>query len=133
VALDAPIMQDEIFGPLLPVIPYDHLDEAIALINRKPKPLALYIFSRSAEVQRQVLRHTQSGGACVNEILLHLGIPDLPFGGIGASGIGAHHGKASFDTFSHYRSILFKPFWLDVPIRYAPYTDKLWILKKIFG
>ncbi|MBD2462972.1 aldehyde dehydrogenase [Oscillatoria sp. FACHB-1407] len=127
---DSPIMQDEIFGPILPVLEYDELEEAIAFVNDRPKPLALYIFSRNKDIQQRVLNATSSGGACVNDTFLQVGVVDLPFGGVGDSGIGSYHGKASFDTFSHFKSILYKPFWLDFKMRYAPYKDKIETLKK---
>lgn len=129
---NAPVMQEEIFGPILPVLEYENLEEAIALINTKPKPLALYVFSRSQDFQQQVLQNTSSGNACVNDTIMQVAVPGLPFGGVGDSGIGAYHGKASFDTFSHFKSILFKPFWADLPWRYAPYADKLKQVKKFF-
>lgn len=130
-SLDDKIMQEEIFGPILPVIEYDQVEEAIALINAKSKPLALYIFSRNSQVQNQILAETSSGGVCINDTIMHLGISELPFGGVGDSGIGRYHGKAGFDTFSHFKSVLRKPFWLELPWRYAPYTGKLDLVKKI--
>ena len=129
-----PVMQEEIFGPILPVIEYSNLDDAIALINQRPKPLALYFFSESKEKQAKVLRETSSGGIGINETAMHLAVPSLPFGGVGDSGIGAYHGKTGFDTFSHYKSVIRKPFWLDLPIRYPPYKGKLGLVKKVvFG
>lgn len=134
VSWDAPAMQEEIFGPILPVLEYSDLDEAIALINARPKPLALYFFSRDKEKQQRVLRETSSGGVCINDTVMQVGVTSLPFGGVGNSGIGNYHGKASFDTFSHYKSVLNKTFWLDLQWRYAPYKGKLDFLKKvIFG
>lgn len=117
------VMQEEIFGPILPVLTYDSLDEVIATINARPKPLALYVFSSNSDVQEQVLGSTSSGGACVNDTVMHVGVDTLPFGGVGESGIGAYHGKFSFDTFSHYKSVLKKGLWLDLKWRYAPYTE----------
>lgn len=131
VDLDAPLMQEEIFGPLLPVIEYSDIEEAIDLILSKPKPLALYLFTRNKPLQQRILQETSSGGACLNETIMHVGVAQLPFGGVGESGIGKYHGKASFDTFSHYKSILAKPFWLDLPWRYAPYQGKLEQIKKL--
>jgi acyl-CoA reductase-like NAD-dependent aldehyde dehydrogenase len=128
---DAPVMQDEIFGPILPVLEYDQVEEAIAFIKARPKPLALYLFSKNPAIQRQVLAHTSSGGVCINDTILQVGAPDLPFGGVGPSGMGSYHGKASFDTFSHYKSVLHRSFWMDVDVRYPPYTNKLNLLKKI--
>lgn len=133
VPLDAPVMQEEIFGPILPVLEYDDVQEAIDFINARPKPLALYLFSRSKSLQERVLRDTSSGGVCINETIMHVGVTDLPFGGVGESGIGNYHGKASFDTFSHYKGILYKPFWLDLDWRYAPYAGKLEQIKRLFS
>lgn len=117
------VMQDEIFGPILPVLEYTDLAEAIATVNKQPKPLALYFFSNSRKNQAWVLRETASGGACINDTVMHLTVPALPFGGVGASGIGRYHGKASFDTFSYQRSVLNKSFLFDLKWRYPPYQD----------
>lgn len=122
VGWESPVMADEIFGPILPVLEYGELDEAIAQINARPKPLALYVFSRSDAVQRQVLAATSSGGVCINDTVMQVGVATLPFGGVGESGMGSYHGKASFDTFSHFKSVLKKGLWLDLKWRYAPYT-----------
>jgi aldehyde dehydrogenase (NAD+) len=116
------VMQDEIFGPILPVITYDDLDQAIAQINARPKPLALYVFSNNEQTQTNVLQSTSSGGACVNDTIMQAAVWGLPFGGVGESGIGSYHGKASFDTFSHAKSVLKRSLWLDLGWRYAPYT-----------
>jgi aldehyde dehydrogenase (NAD+) len=123
VSEDSPAMQDEIFGPILPVFSVKSLDEAIDFVNRRDKPLALYVFSKDKQVAERVLTSTSSGGVCVNDCLSHLVPPELPFGGVGPSGMGAYHGKASFDTFSHKKSVLDKPTRLDPPLRYPPYTD----------
>lgn len=133
VSLEAGVMQEEIFGPILPVMTYGELSEAIDLINRLPKPLALYIFSQNSSHQEQILRETSSGTACINDTLVHFITPQLPFGGVGNSGIGRYHGKASFDTFSHYKSILKRSFLFDVDLRYPPYRDKLRFLKWLLG
>lgn len=130
---ESPIMQEEIFGPILPVLTYQELDQAIAQINARPKPLALYLFSRDRALQKHVLSVTSSGGACLNDVFLQVAIWGLPFGGVGDSGIGAYHGKTSFETFSHLKSVLKKPFWLDLAWRYAPYADKLDFFKKIIS
>jgi len=129
VPADAPIMADEIFGPILPVLRVKDIDQAIAFVNARPKPLALYLFSNDRAVQTNVLERTSSGGVTVNHTLLHLAVPSLPFGGVGASGIGAYHGKASFETFSHRKAVLVKPTWLDPWFFYPPYTDakKKWV------
>ena len=105
---DADVMREEIFGPVLPVMTYDVLDEAISFITSRPKPLALYVFSGSSEIQNEVIERTSSGGACINDVVMHLAVPELPFGGVGTSGMGAYHGRTSFDTFSHARAVLTK-------------------------
>ena len=131
VSLEDAVMQTEIFGAILPVIVYDNLTDAIALINQQPKPLAIYIFSKNKNLQQQVCSQTSSGGVCINDTLMRFGVSSLPFGGVGNSGMGSYHGKASFDTFSHYKSILNKFFRLDFNLRYPPYQGKLALLKKI--
>ena len=133
VSLQAPVMQDEIFGPILPVIEYNDLTEAIAIINERPKPLALYFFSKNKNLQERVCRETSSGGVCINDTIMQVGVSSLPFGGVGDSGIGSYHGKASFDTFSHYKSVLNKSLRLDPKWRYAPYEGKLQQLKRLIS
>jgi aldehyde dehydrogenase (NAD+) len=123
VSWDAPVMADEIFGPILPVLRVKDIDEAIARVNARPKPLALYLFSNDRDVQTRVLERTSSGGVTVNHTLIHLAVPSLPFGGVGASGLGAYHGKATFETFSHRKAVLLKPTWLDPPFFYPPYDE----------
>jgi acyl-CoA reductase-like NAD-dependent aldehyde dehydrogenase len=118
---DAPIMSDEIFGPILPVISIASLDDAITFIRMRPKPLALYMFSESKLAQQQIVTQTTSGSVCINHAMMQLAVPALPFGGVGASGMGTYHGKASFDAFTHYKSILYKPTWLDLRMMYPPY------------
>ncbi|TAF10180.1 MAG: aldehyde dehydrogenase [Nostocales cyanobacterium] len=126
------IMQSEIFGPLLPIIEYTDISEAITWINSQSKPLTLYLFSQNKNLQQKILQTTSSGAVCLNETVIHFTVPSLPFGGVGNSGIGSYHGKASFDTFSHYKSVLKNPFWIDIKLRYAPYKGKLSILKQLF-
>lgn len=133
VSVDQSLMQEEIFGPILPVLEYQSLEEAIAFINQRPHPLALYLFSNDKEQQQQVIENTISGGICINDTVMHLGVLGLPFGGIGNSGIGNYHGKASFDTFSHYKSILKRSFWLETNLRFPPYQGKLKWLKFLLG
>ncbi|MBW4559574.1 MAG: aldehyde dehydrogenase [Mojavia pulchra JT2-VF2] len=133
VALDDPIMQEEIFGPILPIIEYRDITEAIAFINSRPKPLALYLFTQNKNLQTRVLQETSSGGVCINDTVMQCGVSSLPFGGVGDSGIGSYHGKASFDTFSHSKSVLHNSFLLDLKWRYAPYKDKLSFLKRLIG
>ncbi|MBD2361365.1 aldehyde dehydrogenase [Anabaena minutissima FACHB-250] len=118
------VMQEEIFGPILPVLEYTHLSEAIDLVNQQPKPLALYFFSKNKQNQEWVLQSTASGGVCLNDTLMHLTVPALPFGGVGASGFGRYHGKSGFDTFSYQRAVLNKSFLLDLKWRYPPYQTK---------
>jgi acyl-CoA reductase-like NAD-dependent aldehyde dehydrogenase len=130
---DSRVMQEEIFGPILPVMEYTDLTEALALVNAKPKPLALYFFSTDKQKQQRVLRETTSGGVCINDTAMHCAVPTLPFGGVGASGMGSYHGKQSFDTFSHHRSVLNKSFLVDLKLRYAPYQGKLKLLRWLFG
>jgi acyl-CoA reductase-like NAD-dependent aldehyde dehydrogenase len=129
---DEPIMEDEIFGPLLPVIVYDDLSEAIDFVNARPRPLALYFFSRDRARQEKVLRATSSGGACINDTVIHETVIGLPFGGVGDSGMGKYHGKASFDTFTHERSIVKNNFLIDIFLRYPPYRNHLKWLRRLF-
>ena len=121
---DAPVMQEEIFGPILPILPFDTLEEAMDFVSSRPKPLALYLFSRDKGVQKKVLTRLSFGGGCLNDTIVHLTSPHLPFGGVGASGMGAYHGKASFDTFTHVKSILIRGSRPDLDLRYHPYSDK---------
>lgn len=122
VTFDSAIMQEEIFGPLLPIITYASIEKAIANINAQEKPLALYLFTTNREVEKQVLSSCSFGGGCINDTIIHLISNYLPFGGVGNSGMGSYHGKKSFDTFTHYRSIVKKANWIDLPFRYHPYT-----------
>ncbi len=124
VSPDSPVMADEIFGPILPVIAVDSVDQAIEFVNQRPKPLALYIFTRDKAHAQQVIERTSSGGACINDAVSHLLPPELPFGGVGPSGMGAYHGRASFDTFTHKKSVLDKPTFVDPSLRYPPYVDE---------
>jgi aldehyde dehydrogenase (NAD+) len=117
----APIMGEEIFGPLLPVLPVDDVDEAIDFVNAREKPLALYVFSEADTVADRVIESTSAGGVAVNATVLHLAVPGLPFGGVGASGTGAYHGRAGFETFSHRKSVLSRPTRFDLPVMYPPY------------
>jgi len=127
------VMQEEIFGPILPVISVPSVDSAIAFVNRHPKPLALYVFSRDKAVQDRILARTTAGGTTLNHVWLHVGVPELPFGGVGESGMGAYHGRHSFETFSHRRSVLKKPALSEPPILTPPYSDRKlrWIKKLI--
>ena len=125
---DSPLMQEEIFGPILPVLVYRELDEAIAFVNAREKPLALYYFGTS-KAARKVLKTTTSGGVCVNDTIIHLANPRLPFGGVGKSGIGKYHGKASFELFSNLKSVVISSAFIDNHFRYAPYKH-LNLIKK---
>lgn len=127
----APVMEEEIFGPVLPVLSYETLDEAKQFVNSRPKPLALYLFTRSDEVTRRVMGEFSFGGGCVNDTVVHLVNHRLPFGGVGNSGMGRYHGKFGFDTFTHYKGVLKKGNWLDLSVRYPPYGEKLGLLKKM--
>lgn len=130
---DAPVMQEEIFGPILPILTFTSSQEVIQTVKSKSKPLALYIFSASDSFTNDILKNTSSGGVSVNDVIMHMSGPDLPFGGVGDSGIGAYHGKFSFDIFSHKKAVLHRQFWLDAPLRYPPFNKvPLGFMKKIF-
>lgn len=116
------LMQEEIFGPILPVMTYENIDEAIEYVNNHEKPLAFYIFSSSKAIQNKLLNSCSFGGGCINDTIIHLASSRLGFGGVGHSGMGEYHGKKSFETFSHTRSIVKKATWIDLPMRYYPYT-----------
>ena len=122
-SLDCAVMRDEIFGPILPVIQIGESDQAIDFVNSRPKPLALYLFSKSRSVKKRVLEETSSGGVCVNDVVMHMPSPYLPFGGVGPSGMGHYHGKRSFETFTHQKGVVSKSTWPDFSIRYAPYSE----------
>ena len=121
---DSAIMSDEIFGPILPILSFTDLQEVIGFVNARPKPLALYIFANSDNVVDEVISQTSSGGVCVNHSLLHYGVSDLGFGGVGDSGIGRYHGKSGFDQFSNMKSVLKKRFKPELSLLYPPYTEK---------
>ena len=126
-------MADELFGPLLPVLPLNDLNNALAEIRRGPKPLALYLFGGTERQQQLVIETTSSGGVCLNDVVMQAGVPDLPFGGVGGSGMGSYHGKAGFDTFSHAKAVLRRPFRFDFKLRYPPYALDLKLLRKLAG
>lgn len=126
-----PVMKDEIFGPILPILEYGTLDEVIETVNSHPKPLALYFFSRNKERTESVLKKCSFGGGCINDVLIHLGNPRLPFGGVGPSGMGGYHGEFGFQTFSHYKSVIHRKFAFDWHFRYPPYQEKLKWLKRL--
>lgn len=127
----SPLMTEEIFGPLLPIVPYDNIHEALVYILSRPRPLALYLFSRNRKLQRRVVETIPFGGGCINDTISHITTPYLPFGGTGDSGMGAYHGRCGYETFTHAKSILSKPFRPDLPVRYPPLTGKLDLLHKI--
>ena len=128
-----PLMKEELFGPLLPILSIKNLDEAISDLKCLPKPLALYLFGGEEKEQVKILEKTSSGGVCFNDVVLQAGVPELPFGGVGSSGMGKYHGKAGFDNFTHFKSVLKRPFWLDLNFRYPPYKLDLSILNKLIG
>ncbi|WP_254932756.1 aldehyde dehydrogenase family protein [Cyanobium sp. WAJ14-Wanaka] len=130
---DDPLMQEELFGPILPVLEVADLEAALAEVRRRPKPLALYLFSNDRKAQQRTLSTTSSGGVCFNDVVMQAGVTEMPFGGVGESGMGRYHGQAGFDTFSHLRSVLKRPFWLDLPFRYPPYAGKLGLVKRLLG
>lgn len=119
---DDAVMGEEIFGPLLPILTFDTLDEALDTVESHPHPLALYFFSEDKAAQKKVLDTCRFGGGCINDTIIHLATSDMPFGGVGESGMGSYHGRVGFETFSHYRSIVNKKTWMDLPIRYQKYT-----------
>lgn len=121
VEMNSPVMQDEIFGPILPVITFDTLDDVVKIVRGKSRPLALYFFSSDKKRRKMIIRNLSFGGGCMNDTILHLVTPYMPFGGIGDSGMGNYHGKNSFETFSHKKSVLHKGFSIDLSFRYPPY------------
>lgn len=126
------IMKEEIFGPIFPVVEYQNIDEVIDKVNEHPRPLAVYIFSKNKIIQQRVLKNIHFGGGCINDTIMHVASTTIPFGGVGNSGVGSYHGKTSFDTFSHKKSIVNKSNIIDISLRYPPYKDKVKILKKVF-
>ncbi len=126
----SPVMQEEIFGPVLPVLPFTSTDEVAQFINSRPKPLAFYLFTKSSQTERELLRRVSSGGCCVNDTVMHLAAPSLPFGGVGDSGMGHYHGRWGFDTFTHWRGVLRKANRPELLLRYPPYGGKLDLFRK---
>ena len=132
VGWDDPVMAEELFGPVLPVLVYDDVDDALAAVNEREKPLALYLYSEDPALVERVIAETSSGSVCVNHNAVQLGVPTLPFGGVGASGFGAYHGHWGFDTFSHAKAVLRRPRHGEIPLVYPPYTrTKRWALHKV--
>ena len=128
-----PLMADELFGPLLPVLALDDLGTALQEIRQGPKPLALYLFGGNEADQQLVLNSTSSGGVCLNDVVMQAGVPQLPFGGVGASGMGCYHGESGFNTFSHRKAVLKRPFRFDFKLRYPPYKVDLNLLRRLAG
>lgn len=126
-----PVMQEEIFGPVLPILTYTGLPQAIQAIKQLPYPLALYVFTKNKKTEKALIEQVRFGGGCVNNALVHLTNPELPFGGAGYSGMGKYHGKYSFDTFTHQKGMLKTATWLDVPMKYPPFKNKLKMMKMV--
>lgn len=132
VTFESPVMQEEIFGPILPVLTYNNADDMINLLRGKPKPLALYLFTADKLFRKKVLESLSFGGGCVNDAIIHLATSEMGFGGVGDSGMGSYHGKRSFDTFTHEKSIVDKKTWLDLPMRYRPYKKANFKMLRMF-
>lgn len=126
VTWDDPVMGEEIFGPLLPILTYQKWEELFPLLQNKPKPLALYLFTQNKTHIKEITHRISYGGGCINDVIVHLATTNMGFGGVGESGMGSYHGKVGFETFSHRKSILHKKTWLDLPMRYQPYRSKLY-------
>ena len=132
VSPEDPVMREEIFGPVLPVLTFDDIQEALDFVNARPRPLALYLFSQDRAVRELFLRRASFGGGCVNDTIIHLATSRMPFGGVGNSGMGCYHGRDSFDTFSHRKSVVEKSVLVDLPVRYAPYSPMKDRLLRLF-
>ena len=130
---DSKIMEDEIFGPILPIIEYDNFNEVHDIVKKHSHPLALYIFTRKKEFGQKFLESYPFGGGAINDTVMHIANDRLPFGGIGQSGMGKYHGESTFETFSHFKPYLSKPLWIDPPLRYPPFKNKINFLKKILN
>ena len=134
VTADDAVMQEEIFGPILPILEVSDMEEAFRFIAKRPHPLALYLFSDSVSVQRRFMQGLQFGGGCINDTIMHIASSSMPFGGVGQSGMGGYHGKDSFLTFTHSKSVVKKFKWLDLPLRYQPYAKwKDWVIRMFLG
>ena len=123
VTLDDAVMKEEIFGPIMPILAINNIEEAISIIRTMEHPLAFYVFSDDKKLQKRLVSEIGFGGGCINDTIIHLATSDMGFGGFGESGMGQYHGKSGFDTFSHYKSIVNRATWIDVPLRYQPYKD----------
>jgi aldehyde dehydrogenase (NAD+) len=133
VTFDDAVMQEEIFGPILPIITFDHFDAALQQVKEREKPLAAYLFTTSSGTKKKFVTEFSFGGGCINDAVMHLSNPYLPYGGVGQSGTGSYHGEFGFNAFSHMKSIMDKPNWLELNIKYAPHTaGKLALIKRIF-
>lgn len=133
VTWDDAVMQEEIFGPILPILTYQDLQDVVDELALRPKPLACYLFCRNRGVERTILEHVSFGGGCINDTIVHLSNPALPFGGVGASGMGHYHGRYSFETFSHQKAVIKKSNLVDIPLRYPPFRKHLGLLRKVLG
>ena len=134
VSFEDKVMEEEIFGPVLPVIAFDNLDDTVEKVKSLPKPLALYVFSKSKADVQKIHNEISFGGGCINDTVMHFVNPNLPLGGVGSSGTGSYHGYAGFKTFSHFKSILKKPFWYEPKLKYVPYTDKKFkLIRRLIG
>ncbi|CDM67498.1 aldehyde dehydrogenase [Clostridium bornimense] len=131
-SLDEKIMDEEIFGPIMPIITYSKYEEIINIVRSFEKPLALYLFTEDKKLEDRIIKDINFGGGCINDTIVHLATTELPFGGVGMSGMGSYHGKKSFDTFTHEKSILKRSNFIDIPLRYPPYLGKISLLRKIF-
>jgi aldehyde dehydrogenase (NAD+) len=131
-SLESEVMKEEIFGPILPILSYKNEADISAIVNNYEKPLGFYVFSTNKSFYKKMIETYSFGGGTINDTMIHFGNTNLPFGGVGESGVGAYHGQLGFDTFSHKKGIVVKGNWLDIPLRYAPYTNKLNKLKKLF-
>lgn len=131
VSWNSPVMQEEIFGPILPVVTYSTLEEAVRLVRQQPYPLSLYLFTSRKATEKQVMEQVHFGGGCVNNTLGHFTNPEMPFGGVGNSGMGQYHGKYSFDTFTHPKSIMKTGTWIDIAMKYPPFKGKLGLIRRI--
>ena len=125
-------MQEEIFGPVLPILTYEKLEDVVQVVNSHSHPLALYLFTEEKPAVQYVTAHCQFGGGCINDTIIHLATSRMGFGGVGASGMGAYHGKVGFETFSHRKSIVDKKTWMDLPMRYQPYRKVYEGLLRVF-
>ena len=130
VSPESPIMQEEIFGPLFPILTFEHISEVCDFVYERPKPLALYLFTTNEETEKRVLTELSFGGGCINDTIMHIANPYLPFGGVGNSGMGSYHDKRTFDTFTHEKAVLKKHSNIDIPLRYPPFRNKLPIIRK---